>query len=241
MDFLSQKVASYYPSIEEELLNEFLLKAVEKGNIHYVKLFLSKGGDPNYKGIKVERDLDGFWFCSFGNNDGFGHHKGYNPLIAAVILLKEQKGKAKEGLEIVKILLNAGADPSVLEMSRVPYRVAKLLDQADPNLGDDMGWTVLMTACRDGDLEAVRSMIQDGANVNKTDDVDFTAIMAAVNNGHLEIVRELIKAGANVNTRSDRLDNLTVLEYCHPDRVQFENEEIRLLIEKELISAGLQI
>ena len=58
------------------------------------------------------------------------------------------------------------------------------------------------TACKEGDLERVRQLIQDGQDVNsmgKGDILGTTPLMVAADNGHDQIVHELIRAGADVN------------------------------------------
>ena len=57
-------------------------------------------------------------------------------------------------------------------------------------------------ACREGDLERVRQLIQDGQDVNRGNRYGWTPLMLAAANGHnqvMRMVRELIRAGADVN------------------------------------------
>ena len=57
-------------------------------------------------------------------------------------------------------------------------------------------------ACREGDLERVRQLIQDGQDVNRGNRYGWTPLMLAAANGHnqvMHMVRELIRAGADVN------------------------------------------
>ena len=68
----------------------------------------------------------------------------------------------------------------------------------------------IWTACRVGDLERVRQLIQDGQDVNRSDiysDIDNscgdTPLMEAAKIGHDQVVRELIRAGADVNRKDD--------------------------------------
>jgi hypothetical protein len=68
-------------------------------------------------------------------------------------------------------------------------------DRCDPD-----GWTHLMVAADEGDVERVRWLLKRSANVNAvlTDGGD-TALLLACANGHLEIARLLLDRGANVN------------------------------------------
>ena len=60
----------------------------------------------------------------------------------------------------------------------------------------------IWTASREGDLERVRQLIQDGQDVNRGGSYGVTPLMLAAANGHDQIVRELIRAGADVNRKN---------------------------------------
>jgi len=73
------------------------------------------------------------------------------------------------------------------------------------------GMTRLMLASREGDIAAVRSLINDGANVNATSidpirgargDKRRTPLMFASENGHIDVVNELLLHGADPNMKS---------------------------------------
>ena len=61
----------------------------------------------------------------------------------------------------------------------------------------------LWEACREGDLERVRQLIQDGQDVNRGDRNGDTPLIYAAVNGRDQVVQELIRAGADVNVKSD--------------------------------------
>lgn len=50
-----------------------------------------------------------------------------------------------------------------------------------------------------GDLERVRSLLNQGADINAKDEHGQTALMNAAHAGQLELVRLLIERGANLN------------------------------------------
>ena len=56
----------------------------------------------------------------------------------------------------------------------------------------------LINACKNGDLQTVKTLIRSGADINSEDENRITALMWAAKNGHLEVVKELIKYGADV-------------------------------------------
>ena len=62
----------------------------------------------------------------------------------------------------------------------------------------------LRAACREGNLERVRQLIQEGQDVNRGSSDIFgpTPLMEAAYNGHDQVVQELIRAGADVNGKS---------------------------------------
>ena len=70
----------------------------------------------------------------------------------------------------------------------------------------------IWTACREGDLERVRQLIQGGQNVNIGDSYGDTPLILAAYNGHDQIVRELIRAGADVNGKGN--DKQTALHWA---------------------------
>ena len=59
--------------------------------------------------------------------------------------------------------------------------------------------TPLMAAARDGDIAAVRRLVNDGTNVDATDRLGYTALYYAVSTGNKEIGEALILAGAEID------------------------------------------
>ena len=80
-------------------------------------------------------------------------------------------------LEIVEILLRAGADVN--------------------QLGKD--WRPLRIASSAGHLEIVNALLAAGAKVDEEDETRLTPLIAAVLAGHLEVTQILLRAKANVN------------------------------------------
>jgi len=66
------------------------------------------------------------------------------------------------------------------------------------------GWTALHFAARDGELEAVRALLEGGADINRLGDGDHTsALIMALENGHFDLARFLIEHGADVSRAND--------------------------------------
>jgi hypothetical protein len=71
---------------------------------------------------------------------------------------------------------------------------------------------VLIKAAEQGDISAVKSVIDGGADVNAKMNDGMTSLMYASLGGHLEIVRTLIARGADVNARTN--DGVSSLMYA---------------------------
>jgi hypothetical protein len=110
----------------------------------------------------------------------------------------------------VELFLREGADlnpsPSVFKVTPLieacgtkgSYKIAcLLLDKgADPNLGNDEGWTPLMGAAKNGHYCTVGAILEGGAHPDIQTPKGWTALMEAVDKGHGEIALRIIEAGA---------------------------------------------
>jgi len=64
------------------------------------------------------------------------------------------------------------------------------------------GLTPLMYAVRQGNFEAVQTLVNNGANLNALSADKSTALLLATINGHFDIAKFLVDRGADVNTAS---------------------------------------
>jgi uncharacterized protein len=118
------------------------------------------------------------------------------------------------GLELIAMLLDAGANPNLQLKLFPPYRSLRDDRGADTLLS--IGTTPLVRASKAGDVEAMRLLIAHGANVDLPTATGITPLMAASGNGSanldtrgrykteaqaIEAVELLVKAGANINAR----------------------------------------
>lgn len=121
---------------------------------------------------------------------------------SALIVASEQNNK-----EVVDFLLAEGADPNITTsmggtaLSRAAENgntklMEKLLDY-EANI-DDLS---LITAAREGHLDAVKLLVERGANVNARQRWGQTALMFAAREGHSSIVSYLLQNGAKVRIR----------------------------------------
>jgi len=67
---------------------------------------------------------------------------------------------------------------------------------------DSTGRSFLQRACKKGDLQEVKNLIERGADANECDFGGFTCLHEAALAGHTEIVKYLIEQGANVNKQA---------------------------------------
>jgi ankyrin repeat protein len=145
---------------------------------------------------------------------------GRTPLYAAVDLNTIPHGGRPDqpsldnttSLELIRTLLDAGANPNAQLKLFPPYRAV------GPDRGADMmltiGATPLLRAAKAGDVESVRLLLEHGANPNLPNIQGITPVMAAAGLGSNEIdtrgrfktqpdlvacVDLLVKAGADVN------------------------------------------
>ena len=65
------------------------------------------------------------------------------------------------------------------------------------------GNTALLRASREGRVDDVRILLEDGASVDTSDDDGVTPLMETVQNGNLDIVKALLDAGVDVNAQDN--------------------------------------
>ena len=126
------------------------------------------------------------------NNEGvtplmLASHRGHcdivDMLLAVSINAQDNNGStalhqaSKNGhLEVVTSLLEAGADPNIVNSNR---------------------WTPLMEAASKGHCYIVHTLLQHSAEINHTSSAVGTALMLAVTNGHTDVVHALLDYGAD--------------------------------------------
>lgn len=170
-----------------------LYEAAKNGDVKNVKLLLSQGVDPNFS------------------------KNGIPALYAAV-----QLSNTTSSLEIVKILIDAGADVNMYTKS---------------------GYTPLVTASERSNstssLETVKLLLDSGAEINAKTSIGNTALMFAVRNSRikssLETVKLLIDRGADINAK-DNNKNTSLMIAC-----KFSNDTSSLETVKFLLDRGVNI
>ena len=81
----------------------------------------------------------------------------------------------------------------------------------DVNSTDRDGKTPLMFAAKNGNLEIVKTLVQNGADLNSQDHEYYTALMLAVMNNHLDIVKYLVEQNADITCKDYKGVNALLL------------------------------
>lgn len=149
---------------------------------------------------------------------------GQTPLYAAVDMNTLPVGRRVElpalddttGLEVIKMLLERGANPNAQLKLRIPHRQVAYDRYTEPML--NIGTTPLIRAAKAGDIPVVKLLLEYGANPNLPNLNGDTPLMAAVGKGWinsptrgayytedqaLEVYSLLRAAGADVNARTN--------------------------------------
>ncbi|CAE7446632.1 ANK1, partial [Symbiodinium microadriaticum] len=125
-------------------------------------------------------------------------------------------------LEIVRLLLEAMAEPNLATDSGTPLLAASLHGhvesmrllleaRADVHRGNSEGKTPLWAAARSGDVESVQLLLEKGAQKEQVAqsfkawqdwERETTALAAAAGNGHVSVVQVLLGAAADVGVQN---------------------------------------
>ena len=234
-----------------------LWEPIWRGDAAILDVFLDAGADPNapyefgsllYAAIRLE-DVDQGAQISIvrslvdaGADVNWTDNPGYPETLRAAVIRGDP--------EIVRILLDAGADPHT-EPGRVPVlshasdeEIVRLLVEADaptegsehiavvadPSATDVDKNNSLVEAAAYGDLDTMRNLINSGADVNASDDDGNTVLQWALGlvgpRDSAAVAQFLIDAGANVNATNN--DGHTAL---HNAAVRGHVEVVRILID----------
>lgn len=96
-----------------------------------------------------------------------------------------------------------GADSSLVDavrQARRPEALRLIREGAGVNLPDRRGYTALMWAAANGDVEIATALLNQGAQVNARAENGMSAWALAVENGKETIVKLLLRAGADCQT-----------------------------------------
>ncbi len=211
-----------------------LLYAARRGCLECVRILAKAGADVNLKDpdgvspilmatLNFNFDIAAFLIQRHADVDKWDLW-GRSPLYAAVDMNTLPVGGRADrpsldhttALQLVELLLAAGANPNLQLKLFPPYRSLRDDRGADGLL--TVGTTPLVRAAKAGDLPAIRLLLAHGANPELPTANGITALMAAAGNASssldtrgrykneaqaIESVKALLAAGANVNARDN--------------------------------------
>ncbi|MEM6396546.1 MAG: ankyrin repeat domain-containing protein [Bacteroidota bacterium] len=187
-----------------------LIEAADEGSYRSAQFLLAAGADPNLKGRNSYRSA-----ISMAASEGF-------PEIMELLLgagadidygfpLHEA---AEEGqLEIVRLLVEKGVNVNELDDRRLtplgraaaednPTVIRYLLGRgADLEKGT---YLPLHLAAEDGQVAALRALLEAGADVDARDGHRRTALICAASDGHYSAAKLLLEAGADIDAQDAR-------------------------------------
>ncbi len=198
-----------------------LWQACSNGNAPVVTALLKGGANPNQLALDGESPL-------------MAAARGGNPEVVKALLLARADPNLKDGWKQQTALMWAVGDNE-------PHpQVAKALveSHADVNAKSKAGFTPLLFAARQGDMEDVRILVEAGANINDKAPGGSTILITAINNEHFEVADYLLEHGADPNA-ADR-QGFTPLHNTIRARAR-SGEDSALNVIKTLVAKGANI
>jgi uncharacterized protein len=177
-----------------------LLEACENGDAAIIEALLKAGADPNTAQPEGETALM--------TASRTGNAEAVKTLIdhgAGVNARENWRGQsalmwaaAEKHPEVVKLLIQRGAETdarsAVFDFTRLRPKEGSV-----PMLYPRGGFTALLFAAREGDLESGQALVNAGANVNLGDPDGVTPLIEAIVNFHFDFAAFLLDRGADPN------------------------------------------
>ena len=202
-----------YKCIGKKYGGDALQMAIRNKDIVRVTVLLNAGVDVNS-------------YVSKGNQEGFMNRirSGETAFGTAVTEVKD------DNLDLVRLLLAAGADPSsivvalpkqtalILAISTGSLSLIRLLIEAGGSVNAPavrgLRRTALQAAVEAGNLKLVQLLLSAGADVNAAPAPygGVTALQAAAIKGYITVANTLLSHGANVNAEPAKVNGRTALE-----------------------------
>ncbi|MDP6905668.1 MAG: ankyrin repeat domain-containing protein, partial [Verrucomicrobiota bacterium] len=211
-------------NLQDDPEHPILVDFVDKGETEIVQALLKAGADPNcapsdYPSFtplkRVIRQLESkpeivklLLEAGADSNQGDEYNTLLQEAVSVAVHVAEEAGQdAVAQIQVVELLLGAGADPDGTVAGgddRVPLEGALLYQNQ----------------------ELLRLLLEAGADPNRFDVVGDTPLSRAIMDNSTEIVKLLLEAGADPNLRNPERHHATPIEMAYKNP-----EIIRLLIE----------
>ena len=226
------EIAAYYQNKTNS--GKGLIEAFETRNLSEVSRLIQAGADPDSRLgphkrtlLMIAADSNDIEMIQLlikgGANPNFTNAMGWSPLLSAC-----HNYKRTVKTEVIKLLLESGADPNSNRQRINP----------------------LSKLCEQGNLEAVKVMLEFGAEVNPKIEPGSHPFIGACGSGNLELVKLLVSRGAETKAQGKygenaisatlRMGNADVLNYLvndlQIDPNYFEHQQIRMF--RDLIQRG---
>ena len=220
-----------------------LLLVCSAAQAESVELFLTLGADPNIADVdgdtSILNAIEGYcsvttmqYLIDNGANVNATNNKGLTALLKAC---------SYRQMDVVKVLLEAGADPTIVDdvhysslHAAVDGRCSKDTLQALVDHGAHIdaerkdGTNALLRACKTGQSESVRFLLEAGADVNIAKPNGNTCLHEAVcGRCSKEILQKIIEQGINVNAVNK--EKMSALQLACESA---QAESIKLLLQK---------
>ncbi|HNG94299.1 MAG TPA: ankyrin repeat domain-containing protein [Acidobacteriota bacterium] len=196
---------------DDEQLKKALLEAAKAGNAPKVKELLDQGAFIAARDEQTGKTALHLAVAS-GNVDSINHMLyAYRSFTIDKASFQQMKPEDRQGwINGLKdfVLDRDGNTPLVDAIKGGKPEVLQLVLSAGfmtpdlVNLPNNSTNPVLLETVKQGDLNMVRLLIENGANVNATDSLGVTALMHAANMDRVDIASLLIEKGANVNVKT---------------------------------------
>ena len=105
--------------------------------------------------------------------------------------------------EVIELLVAAGAEVNASSTVDEAKRRRGVVYKQGENQHTG-GVTPLVLAARQGNLQAVKTLADNGADLNKTSGDGSTAMVVAIQNGHYDVARYLVEKGADINKANEK-------------------------------------
>lgn len=196
-------------AVTADIVGKVLVIAAGCGHIGIVELLLAKGGEGEGELVSTDSIRAALVAASGGghiNTVQLLLARGGKP-IAEKVMGQALVAAAKYNIDIVRILIERGVDVASLNRAlSVNYRtynsnqgIIELLLAGGASYRE---FSVLVTACGNGDVSYVRELLELGADANVVDEEGKWALEAALSNtseNALQVITLLLKHGADPN------------------------------------------